>query len=59
MTIFELFGCFTKLPVRIDLVVDVLRDRGYINQVYFCEVDIPTDKLWAQMRAYLPLSVLW
>ena len=56
MTIYEHFGCFTNLPVSVDLVVEVLRDRGFVHEVYFSAVDIPPEVLWAQMRAYYPTT---
>lgn len=56
MNVYEYFGCFTCLPVSVDVVVDVLRDRGFVHEVFFSAVDIPTDVLWAQVRVYYPTT---
>jgi hypothetical protein len=56
MTIYEYFGCFTRLPVSVDLVVDVLKDRGFVHEVYFSAVDIPPEVLWAQARFHYPTT---
>jgi hypothetical protein len=54
MNIYEHFSCFMRLPVRIDSVVDFLKDAGFVTNVGFSEVDIPPEVLWAQVRAYYP-----
>lgn len=52
MDIYEQFSCFTKLPIRIDSIVEFIKDRGLANQIFFCEVDINPEILWAQLRAH-------
>ena len=52
--IYQFFACTTHLPVKIDSVLSFLRDRGLVQHVNFYEVDIDSNILWAQFRAYDP-----
>ena len=52
MDIYQFFSCITKLPIRIDSILEFLRERGIAEHVFFCEVDVDPAIMWAQMRAY-------
>ena len=52
MDIYQFFACLTRLPIRIDSVAGFIKDRGLADRIYFCEVDIDPDILWAQLKAH-------
>ena len=52
MDIYQFFSCSTAIPIRIDSIAGFLTDSGFANRIYFCEVDIDPDIMWAQLRAY-------
>ncbi|MFG6549752.1 hypothetical protein ACGYLV_11885 [Sulfitobacter sp. M21595] len=52
MDIYQFFSCLTTLPIRIDSIVGFIRDRGLADNVFFCEVDIDPDILWAQLKVH-------
>lgn len=52
MDIYQFFACLTKLPIRIDHIVEFIKDRGFADKIYFCEVDINPNILWAQLKVH-------
>ena len=52
MDIYQFFSCLTRLPIRIDSVAGFIKDRGLADRIYFCEVDIDPNILWAQLKAH-------
>jgi hypothetical protein len=56
MDVYNFFSCLTKLPVRVDSVVEFLKDAGIFHEVYFSEVEMDPSVLWAQVRAYYPTT---
>ena len=52
MDIYQHFSCLTNLPIKIDHIADFLKDNGYADEIYFSEVDIDPNVIWAQLRAF-------
>ncbi|MDO6756950.1 hypothetical protein Q4598_11955 [Phaeobacter inhibens] len=52
MDIYQFFSCLTALPIKIDTIAEYLKDSGHGDHIFFCEVDIDPDVIWAQLRVY-------
>ena len=46
------FSNFTQVPISIDDVHGFIMDRGYADNIYYCEVDINPEILRAQHKAH-------
>lgn len=52
MNIYEYFACFTKLPVRLDDIIEQALEYGVVDEFQFIPVDIDPEKLLGMLREF-------
>lgn len=58
MDLFEYFSCVRRLPVKVDDVIEVLQEKGFVFEVHFKESsELPEEALWAFFRSFRPRAV--